>query len=256
MTTPSLTTKQIEILTLLYTFRFLNRHHLQILLHHKDPRRLQSWLNDLLQKDCIGRIYSKTFGENTKPAIYYLSKNSIHTLKDQKDVQKKLLNKIYREKLRSKVFIDHSLLIADIYVHLLKQTKENNFKLHFFTKTSLEEHPYVLRPLPDAYIAIEENGTIKRYFLEIINPETPRFVIRKRIEQYFEYQESSKWQNSTNHLFPSILLICPDESTKRFLNKLIAQTLEDDSSDISFYLTTKEAIKMNGMKKEVLHKAE
>lgn len=42
-----ITPKQIEIILLLYKFRFLNTNQFKTLLKHKDIRRINSWLKDL-----------------------------------------------------------------------------------------------------------------------------------------------------------------------------------------------------------------
>ena len=95
------TPKQLNILLLLYRFRFLNRIQIQKLLNHKDPRRINTWLKDLTGKTIIGRHYSTKLKENTKPAIYYLMTKSKSLLIDQNGVDNKLLLKrIYREKIR------------------------------------------------------------------------------------------------------------------------------------------------------------
>src|SRR3990172_8514870 len=113
MQLPTVTAKQLEILILLYRYRFLNRNHIQHFLHHKEPRRIKSWLKELTDKHILGRHYSRTLGENTKPAVYYLSTKSRHILKDHPEVNHKLLSRVYRERLRSQRFIEHCLLLAD-----------------------------------------------------------------------------------------------------------------------------------------------
>jgi len=72
----NLTKKQLEILTLLYRFRFLNRSQIQQLLNHKKISRINLWLKDLYYKKIIGRNYSNRLGDNIKPAIYYLKTKS------------------------------------------------------------------------------------------------------------------------------------------------------------------------------------
>ena len=81
MKLPKLTKKQAEILTLLYTYRFLNRIQIQALMNHKDKKTINIWLKDLTEKNYIHRIYSTHFLEKTKPAIYYLGINGIRQLK-------------------------------------------------------------------------------------------------------------------------------------------------------------------------------
>ena len=74
---PDITERQKEIVDLVYQYRFINSKQLQRLFNHKDARRINTWLRDLVEKKYLGRIYSKKLLENTKPAIYYLMNNGI-----------------------------------------------------------------------------------------------------------------------------------------------------------------------------------
>lgn len=237
----TITTKQLEILNLLYRFRFLNRSQLQTLLKHKDTKRINTWLKDLTDKKIIGRHYSTKIKENNKPAIYYLLAKSKPLLLNQKAVDNKLLLKrIYREKTRSQRLIDHCILLADYYLNLTNSVKTET--LHFFTKTDLSTHYYLPYNRPDAYIA-REGKEIKRYFLEIIDEGTPRFMIRKLIERYIEYFDANTWQDKTGHPFPKMLILCPNTLIKDFLHKHISQVMEEEAqNDIEWYLSTKDKI--------------
>lgn len=249
MNLPPITPAQIKILLLIYQFRFLNRLHIQSLLKHKDPHRIKSWLTDLTTKEYLTRIYSNKFPENTKPAIYHLNLKSKKYLKQHEQINNKLLNRVYREKIRSRAFIDHYLFLADIYLSLISQNNENKDKLHFYTKTQLTEHSYLLRPLPDAYIALTDEGSkTKRYFIEIFEDQVPRFVVRKRIEQYIEYFESKEWETQTKNPFPIILLVCPNETGKKYISRFITKILEEDIVGIVFSLTTREEVQKEGVK--------
>lgn len=238
-----ITQKQIDILLLLYRYRFLNRIQIQNFLNHKEPRRIKTWLKDLTDKNIINRIYSQKLGENNKPAIYYLANKCRQILKEQSECNEALLNRTYREKLRSQNFINHSIFIADIYFYLASLSKHNNSQIHFYTQTDLSTFDYILKPIPHVYVAVEDsNKTIKRYFIEVIDEKVPRFALRKRITQYIEYYQSKQWEDKTKHPFPSILLICPTETTKNYLNKHIASCLEDCQENINFFLTLKSNI--------------
>jgi hypothetical protein len=240
------TPKQLNILLLLYRFRFLNRIQIQKLLNHKDPRRINTWLKDLTDRNIIGRKYSTKLLDNTKPAIYHLATKSRSILLTQPNISEKLLKRVYREKVRSEKLINHCLLVADIYFLLNKQTQTNNTKLHFLTKSDLFSHYYLPYKRPDAYIAIESKEETKRYFLEIIDEGTPRFMIRSKINQYIEYFTVNTWQDRTSHPNPKMLFVCPDELTKIFLNKYILQMQEEEPKlDLEFYLTTKDQISNN-----------
>ena len=81
MKLPKLTTKQQEIIHLLYRYRYLDRIQIQTLMRHKDKRRVLAWLKDLRDKDYVEWIYSTDFIEKSKPAIYYLGINGVRYLK-------------------------------------------------------------------------------------------------------------------------------------------------------------------------------
>jgi hypothetical protein len=49
-TTTTITKKQKILLTIVFTFRFINSKQIQQLLNHKDHRRINSWLKDLTEK--------------------------------------------------------------------------------------------------------------------------------------------------------------------------------------------------------------
>lgn len=238
-----ITPKQLNILLLIYRFRFLDRTHIQQLLNHKSPRRINSWLKDLTNKNIIGRHYSKKLKENTKPAVYYLSTKSRKILLNQPATNEKILKRVYRDKKSSKRLINHCLLVVDIYLLLIKETKKQNSTLHFFTKTDLANHYYLPYNRPDAYIALENKDQTKRYFLEIIDKKTPRFMIRSLINKYLQYSADENWQKNTGHTFPSLLIVCPDQDIKEFLLKYIPQALEEEAIQINVFVSLKDTIK-------------
>jgi hypothetical protein len=243
----TITPKQLEILTLIYRFRFLNRHHIQTLLNHKDTKTINIWLKDLTNKNILGRIYSSKLKENTKPAIYYLATKSRKVLLDQDNINEKILNRAYRDKNASSKLITHCLFLATFYLLLKEQTLKDKQTLHFHTKTDLVDHNYLPYNRPDAFIALETNKQTKRYFLEIIDEGTPRFMLRKKISQYIEYFDENTWKNRTLHNSPSLLFICPNQNIKDFLNKHIAQVLEEETSDLQFFLSLKSDIQAEGI---------
>ena len=253
METPTVTKKQIEILILLYRFRFLNRQHVQIMLNHKTPHRVKEWLFDLTRKGMLSRTYSRKFGENTKPAVYFLDKKSRDILKGQEGINADLLNKVYREKTRSQDFRERSMFLADIFLNLKSQAKG---EFHFFTKTELEDHKYLPNPHPNAYIAVKEGKETKRYFLEIVSEQVPRYALRKHIEYLFKYYSSGIWQKTTKHPFPTILLVCPNYVTRAFLSKFISQTRGYEEDELSFFLTTEDQIRTRGVKNDIWQKAD
>ena len=242
MDTYLLTDIQLTILTFLYRFRFLTSTQLQKLLKQKTPRLTNYHLKILTEKNYISKHYTRTLGLGNQPAVYYLSAGSINMLHKRKDIPLSLLKKIYKEKTRSKQFIDHAVFMAEYFLFLLNESTKTNHTLHFFTKADLQAHPYIIHPLPDVYFArVDQKKETKRYFVEVIDEGAPRFALRKRIDQYNDYIEEGKFEEATNHPFPTILFICPTVGIMIYLKKYLERVYEEMSfDDISIYLATQE----------------
>jgi len=125
---------------------------------------------------------------------------------------------------------------------LLNDSIKTKQTLHFFTKSDLLIHPYIIHPLPDAYFArVDDKEQTKRYFVEVIEEGAPRFAIRKRIEQYNNYIEEGKFEEATGHPFPTILFICPTIGILIYLKKHLERVYDETSLDqTSVYLATRE----------------
>ncbi len=250
------TTTLLNILILLYRFRFLNRQQIQTILNHKKFNRIIKWLNDLTKQKYTKRYYRKTL--NSEPAVYSLgtqARKYFLAQKDLKEIQLRLLNRVWKEYGYTQKFKKHCMFLADIYISLLELTKKNNAKLRFHTKVDLTDMQYMLIPEPDAYLSIEEkDGTIKRYFLEIIDYLPRKDGLRQRIEQYLRYHNGRYWQNNTGHPFPEVIMISADIRSNYRLKNLIRKKIK--TKNMIFYLSTWGEIRAQGMRREALHKVD
>lgn len=237
----NITSKQYQILILLYRYRFLNRHQIQYMMGHAQKNRINSWLKDLTDTHIIGRKFSRKLHTNNQAAIYHLATKSRSILNDDDSTDARILRRVYREKVRSQRLINHCLLTADLFLLLSRELKSSQ-ELHFFTKVDLVKHYYFPFKRPDAYVAIKSNSDTKRYFLEIIDPGTPRFMIRKQLSNYFDYFDEGSWQATTNYPNPTLLFICPDETLQGFLQRYIQQLLEEELVEVDMYTTTSDLI--------------
>lgn len=240
--------KQIAILVLLYRFRFLNTNQLQKLLGHKDPSTAQGWLADLVQGQYVYSNYDrKSFGKNTKPSVFHLLPKAIQVLKEQEDCDEKQLKKIYQEGERSEGFINDCLFIADMNLKLKDQVSKTA-EVHFSTKVDLIGYDYFPDPPPDAYVALTEKSKTNRYFVLLLEEKAPKYAYLDKLKRYMEYLETDEWKSNTkNALFPSILVICPDYPKKRFVERYI----KDNSPKEPFYLTTKNQVRLKGIKSDI-----
>ncbi|SRR3990167_11107228 len=240
------TKKQLEILILLYRFRYLNRTHIQTFLHHKSHSLITTYLKDLTDRKIINRIYSQTIGNINEPAIYYLGLKSRPIL-EKAGCDPIQLKRVYKEDENSLKFQKHWLFIADLYFCFLETAHKNNAELQFLTATDLKNYAYTPLPRPDAYITVKDNKQTKRYFLEVFDDGDPFFAVLSKINKYLRYFEEGYWQDHQKHPFPKILFIYPNPKIKKWLVRTIAEKLEDQDIDISFFLGSRASIQQDSI---------
>lgn len=249
--TAKLKDRQLQILMLLYRFRFLNRTQIQKLLNHKNHTLVIHWLNELVKTKHIVSEFKRQLGN--VPSVYFLGTNGRKELLNRTDIKQKLLKRVYQEKKASSSFKNHSMAVADVYLSLLTLVKKNNAKLSFYTTVDLTDLKYLPLPHPDAFFSIQQKVFTKRYFLDVFNPQVSEKWLYKRVKQYFKYYEEQYWQDHNKNQFPEIIFVCFDEKTKKTLIKYIKKSL-DYEENINFSLTSVEEIKTKGISKEVLQK--
>jgi hypothetical protein len=267
---PPVTMKQREIVDLLYSYRFLNRIQIQAFLQHKDYKTINLWLRDLLDKQYVGRIYSTDFAERTKPAIYYLSINSIKYLKSMDFHSDKELRKRYRESTRSQTYIERCLLIANSTLALEQARDEDNWPpswyfyeteadymsgsyYHFLSENELI-HPHLCFS-KEVWEGIGEPHSAESYLLEVIDPTLPRYRVKKRLDDYVRYldEEVYDWQYQTETEKPPItLIVCPRTTdliyAKRRTRGQLAEIWEyEDENRPHIRFTTIEQLKKSGV---------
>lgn len=250
---PKITSKEKQVPKLLYKFRYLYSIHIQKALKHKNHHRINEWLNDLISKGFIEKIDDDE-KDVTKPAIYCLAQKAKYILQDDKNINKNFLKWLYKEKDRDEKFITHHLSLAGIYIFFLSQQKKNT-TLHLFNKHELKKFKFFPQDLPDAYIAIKTKNGNSRYFLNLFEEYTPKWVLRNTVKAYIAYFESGDWQSNTKEKFPKILLVASDENSKKHLNFFTRSKINIFEEDLSFYLTTKDKLK-NGNTENIWQKVE
>jgi hypothetical protein len=280
MKLPKLTTKQQDIIKLLYRYRFLNRIQIQALMGHKNNRRIAQWLKDLRDKQYVEWIYDgDDFVNKTKPAIYYVGINGVRYLKTvQWDDNGTLapfypieeVRKRYKDNERSRTFIDRSMLIADCCMKL-EEANASKTKSHYTYITEadyidpdsnyhfLAEHE-VLRPnlcIAKNEGSKENDGAVTAsYILEIFDATLPRYRLRYRLKAYVTYLDDNEWEGEEPQ--PIILLVCPNLNdliyAKRRVKKLLLDTyyeVEDIPEDIHIRFTTSEQLQKHGITAQI-----
>lgn len=267
---PYITQKQKEIMQLIHKFRFLNRIQIQTLMKHKDYKRINVWLKDLVEKGYLYRIYERKIPLNIQPAVYFLAPTGVRFVRWNIDYD--LAHKFYREKERSEEFRNKCSVIANLYVDTLQKTEPLNALNFFKTKQDFDEYDEIIESYPDGLISLKTspavvfdflNKKIKLttalrkiqrgqknkedyvYFLELIGEKVPRFYLRYRIQQYIEY--SDRKGPTVAHTI--VLFVLPNKLTQKFLLKFIKQRLEETLFEphLVFASTTTDLLQNNGM---------
>lgn len=270
MKLPTITKKQQEILHLLYTYRFLNRIQIQALLNHKDKRRISAWLKDVRQKQYVQWIYdSKDLATKTKPAIYYIGLNGVRWLKQQtylgEDGQEYYLylptevHKRYKEATRQPDFIARCLLIADCAIVLAAKSIN---RTHYTSLTAADyndpnsDYSFLTELHPHACFIRQTPRTTTVYLLEVFDPTTPRYMIKKRINDYITYLENDEWQDATaDDTTPIVLLVCPTTAELIYVKRRIHRLREETDEESYLRVTTTQNLKLEGIAGKIWEEA-
>ena len=210
----------------------------------------------MVEEEYIVKYWDKQLAAN--PAVYSLSVKGREFLlwTDDKrladeEIIPPVLDRVWRDKNLSEQFRGHCLMIADIYLTLMKNWGN---KLQFKTKNDLYDMSKLIKPAPDGYFIIEHNKKDdEHYFLDIFD-DIPPTAMRKRVKQYLEYWDDDKWQDHYDVPFPKIIFICPSKRIKGHLYyKILKQRWGDEPI---IYLTTKDTVKSQGLSGKILEKVE
>jgi hypothetical protein len=251
MQLPKTTTKQQDILKLLYRYRFVDRIQIQVLMGHKDKRRIGAWLKDLREKHYIEWIYSTDFAEKTKPAIYYLGINGIRLLRTLDIYPPEELRKRYRESSRQPDFIARCLLIAGCGVNLEAKTT-GNMRYSFVTAadyTDPDNDYYFLTELQPHLCFMKQSLRAKAsYLVEVFDPTTPRYKVKKRLKDYVIYLTSGDWERATQDDEPPVVLIaCPTIDDLAYAKRRTRKLLENEGEASQLRFATTEQVKREGV---------
>jgi hypothetical protein len=225
-----LNTEQLEVLELLYKFRFGSNDLFAQYFGKKDRSFVYKRLLILLEQGLVGKRFDSSYRLQGKPAAYYLTPEGARRLQTARGIEVNI-KVIYKDKSVSEQFVRYSLDLFTIYSQLRAQYGDS---LKFFTKANLnrEEYDYFPHPLPDAYIRLED----KQFFLDVFHDDQPFFVVARRIKQYVDYDEEGDWAVTETDL-PVVLLVSESSGFAKKLQKCVLKIA--DGSEVSFAIVTK-----------------
>jgi len=252
MTLPKITNKQIEILNLIYRYRFLNRIQIQAFLNHKDHRRINSWLKDLSEKEYLKRIYSNVATISTIPIIYYTSINAIRFYKSLGQDNSVYLKKLYRDSERLRGFINNQILLADICLSFNEINTKEKINYTFSTAadvTSNFTYKFMEDLSPQLIFTKKTKSEVKQYILVQLNSTSPNYITKKKMKNYIEFFFTNEWEENTEQPFPTILFACQTLPLMIFSKRAIKRLLDEYQNPEEFdaWFATNDDIREHGI---------
>ena len=232
----SLTAKQLQLLTILYKFRYATAELIAKSQNAKHKRVILARLKILVDHGYIGMNYDKTYKLRGKPANYYLLPDGIQILRQQPFSSEKVLKRLYYDKHQNEVHITHRLNVFKAYIYL-KQKYPNQFQFYAKTELSTRKRIHIPKDLTDGYLKANQ-GRNTDYFVSYYEATAKTWRIKNSINRYIAYADSEQWQAATRQDFPTVLLLCENKALKRRLTRLAAQATENTSSDVIFRCIT------------------
>lgn len=233
-----LNAEQLEVLELLYKFRFGSNDLFARHFGKKDRSFVFKRLSILLEQGLIGKRFESSYRIRGKPAAYYLTPDGARALQANKQNRTVNIKTIYKDGVVSEDFVEYCLDIFSIYCQL---RSKHGDALHFFTKPQLAKYDYFSEFVPHAYIRLDSKAGEEDFFLEYMQSTKPFFTVTRKIKEYIEYADSGEWDAGTDSKFPEILFICDKPSLQNRLLKKSASTLADAGDELNFFVTVKDS---------------
>lgn len=174
-----LNAEQLEVLELLYKFRFGSNDLFAKHFGKKDRSFVFNRLKILLEQGLIDKRFESSYRIQGKPAAYYLLPEGARILQQQKPDKHINIKAIYKDKTVSEQFVEYCLNVFAIYCQLKAKYGD---RLHFFTKPQLTKYDYFSEFVPSVYIRIDSKNTEHDFFLEYLQSSKPFFTVIQTTE--------------------------------------------------------------------------
>ncbi len=241
--------KQLEVLRLLYCYRFGTSKCIAQYLGSRDIKVLQKKLKVLEDQSLIGKRYEKAYKLQGKPAEYYLTPKGARLLMKRTDSKTRAVEKVteqgiknlYKNAAVSAGYMAHCLKILQVSMHFRELYGEN---FQFFTRMQMIPFDYLPTWRPDAFVSLKTNArkdaVPRRYFLDIWDGTRPFFVAVRKARSYLSYSEEGDWPSEEVE-FPVILMICSTALDEKKLRRQMRKALDESYEEVQYATTTMRA---------------
>ncbi|HMI09942.1 MAG TPA: replication-relaxation family protein [Candidatus Saccharimonadales bacterium] len=242
----ALNNEQVQILELLYKFRFVTVATLKEYFIESNPgmdvfRRLET----LEQQGFIAKRYFDNYKLLHKPVAYYLLPAGARKLgeyRDEDDTDEINIKGIYRDSMVREQFVMHCVAVFGLYSQLMADYGDG---LDFLSKSDQYVLNNLPKPLPDAYLTLQTDN-MKYFFLDIVDDDAHLLIdVSKKIKRYFDYRMSGEWA-AIGSEFPVIVFICRSEAAcKKVRKRCDAAIRKAWIRDIEFRVITKNTVSLD-----------
>jgi DNA-binding MarR family transcriptional regulator len=224
----SLNAKQLQVLKLIYKFRFINS---SLLASYKGISRISTFktLKILLDQGYIGKQYNPGYRLQGIGKRYYLAPKALRLLRGDPQLDDKTLLNMYKNRSISDVFISHNIDVFKVYLSF-RDKYPDTFQI--FTKSEMGVFTSFPVPKPDLYLSrIKPSKKLPNEFLLDIFTDAPQFIIKKRAKAYIEHYDSGEWEAEARTPYPAVLIVCPDSKIETNLQAHINRILDNMGID-------------------------
>jgi len=232
-----ITYNQIEILDVIYSFRYLPLKVLTVIAKKRGlysyRQTLGSAVTKLEKKELIRSFY---YGNNWK--VVYITKKGAELLADVKELDIKNV-KVPNQGMKVQFsMLEHTVSIALFYerfigelanyphISLTKWLGDQRMLCQYSFHSAKMSKTVKRNLIPDSYFELEFNDTTYNYFLEYDTGRMDKKQLAKKFMRYFEYFVYGDWKERFKQ-YPTILFIT-DRSIERMENLFV----ESDKFDL------------------------
>ncbi len=229
---------QIELLEILYKYRFSNRQLIAESLGINAGSSLHERLRVLLKHGFIGMRLEKRLKLVGMPAAYYLTPKGMRALRvvpDHAFITDSVIKASYKDKAVGQAFITHTMNIHR-YTNALRHQYEG---LRVFTKREMSRYSYFPSQLPDAFLSLPTDDPLqpKRFFLDFIPDALPSYRLDRRLARYCQFFDEGGWDISGTEV-PALLFIGERAGTERRIRRIAQSIFRKTDADELVALTT------------------
>jgi hypothetical protein len=239
-----LNTGQIQVLDLVYKYRFVSRQLLAGSLGVKPENGLYEKLEILVAHGYLGKRLDKRTTLENVPAAYYLTPQGLKYLQALPGYEY-VNDQAFQESYRDKSIVGNRFIAHQLTVYRQTQALQKMYpELKVFTPRDMNQYRYFPKRLPDAFLSLKSDDPDQplRFFFDIVPDRQPRGDLVNKLTTYIEFFDVGGW-DETGSEFPKLLLLCEWSPSERSIQRTVRSHLSKLDSELQVFTSTATALK-------------